>query len=36
VQIVHLEPLLKSLAAERSPEGLGWYAQRLVEKYVPG
>ena len=34
VQVVHLEPLLKALAAERSPGGLGWYAEMLVEKYV--
>jgi len=35
VQIVHLESLLATLAADRSDEGLGWYARMLQEKYVP-
>ena len=34
VRVVHLEPTLKMLAADRSSSGLGWYAQMLVEKYV--
>lgn len=35
VRVVHLEPLLETLAAERSLGGLGWYAEILQEKYVP-
>jgi hypothetical protein len=35
VQIAHLESLLQTLAADRSPSGLGWYGRMLQEKYVP-
>lgn len=35
VAVVHVEPLLEKLAADRSDGGLGWYARLLQEKYVP-
>lgn len=35
VAVVHVEPLLESLAADTTPAGLGWYARLLQEKYVP-
>ena len=35
VRIVHLESLLETLASDRAPNGLGWYARMLQEKYVP-
>jgi hypothetical protein len=34
VRLVHVEALLDTLAAERSTDGMGWYAQLLREKYV--
>ena len=34
VSVIHVESLLERLAAVRSVDGLGWYAEMLVEKYV--
>jgi hypothetical protein len=35
VKVVFVEALLETLVSDRSPTGLGWYAEMLREKYVP-
>lgn len=35
VAVVHVERLLETLAADTSPNSLGWYAGLLRDKYVP-